>query len=285
VVTIITDSVACLSPELRSKFGIGMVGICLTIDGTLYRDGIDLTAEEFYARMHDDFVHTTASPSPGDWLEVMQSAVDDGTDGLLILTLPRRLSSTHDTARAAAELIDVPTAVVDSKTVAAAQGLYVRRLAEDAHAGASLDELVQLAERRRGRYHLEFVIDGLRRLGRTGRMPSAVARFGDAIDIKPMLSLGPDAEVRAVGAVRGLRRGIDRVQRRVLKAFPEDSPGRAVVSHALMEDDALGLAERLAQRRPNLELEVALFTPVMAASTGPVIGVGWEDPALAAADG
>lgn len=262
-----------------------MAGICLTIDGTVYRDGIDLTADEFYARMDDDFVHTTASPSPGDWLEVMQSAVDDDTDGLLIVTLPRRFSSTYDTARAAADLIDLPTAVVDSKTVAAAQGLYVRRLAEEAQSGASLDELVERAEQRRGRYHLEFVIDGLRRLGRTGRMPSALARFGDAIDIKPMLTLGPDAEIKTVGAARGIRRGIDRVQRRVLKAFAEDVPGRAVVSHALMEDDALVLAERLAQRRPKLEVEVAFFTPVMAASTGPVIGVGWEDPALAAADG
>lgn len=261
-----------------------MVGICLTIDGKLYRDGIDLTAEEFYARLHDDFSHKTASPSPGDWLEVMQSAVDDGTDGLLIVTLPRRLSSTYETACLAAKLVDVPTAVVDAKTVAAAQGLYVRRLAEEAQSGESLEHLVQCAERWRGAYHLEFVIEGLHRLAQSGRMPSALARFGDAINVKPMLTLGPDAEIRAIGAVRGVRRGIERVQRRVLNAFAEDSPGRAVVSHALMEQEARSLAERLAERRPNLELEVALFTPVMAASTGPVIGVAWEDPTLAAAD-
>jgi DegV family protein with EDD domain len=267
---------------MRADLGIAMVGICLTIDGVSYRDGVDLTADEFYARMHGDFSHRTASPSPGDWLEVLQGAVDQGADGLLIVTLPRRLSSTYATACVAADLIDVPTAVLDAKTVAAAQGLYVRRLAEDARAGATLDELVQRAERRKHLYRLEFVIEGLQRLARSGRMPTTLARFGDAINVKPMLTLGRDAEIRAVGAARGVPRGIDRVRRRLLDAFAEDSPGRAVVSHALMEDEAGALAKQLAEQRPRLELDVALFTPVMAASTGPVIGVAWEDPTLMA---
>lgn len=282
MVTVITDSVACLSPELRTRLGIAMVGIPLTIDGTHYRDGIDLTAEEFYARLDDTISHKTAAPSVGDWLDVMQPAVDDGADGLLVLTLPGRFSGTFDSARAAARSVDVPAAVVDSKTVAAAQGLYVRRLAEEAAAGMTLDELVRRAEQRRGSYRLEFVVEGLRRLAHTGRMPSALARFGDAIDIKPVLSLGPDAEIRPVGAVRGIRRGIERIHRRVLDVFAEGTPGRVVVSHALLGDEARELAGRLRVDRPDLEVDIALFTPVMAASTGPIIGVAWEDPALMA---
>jgi DegV family protein with EDD domain len=280
VVTVLTDSVACLSPELRTRLGIGMVGIPITVDGTHYRDGIDLTAEEFYARMGEHISHKTAAPSVGDWLDAMQQAIDDGADALLVVTLPGRLSSTFDSARAAARSVDIPAAVVDSKTVAAAEGLFVRRLAEEAWAGASLDELVQRAEQRRGKYRLLFVLDGLRRLAHTGRMPSALARFGDAIDIKPVLTLGPEAEIKPVGAVRGVGRGIDRIYRRVLEAFPDGTPGRAVVSHALLEDDAHELAERLRADRPDLEVDVSLFTPVMAASTGPVIGVAWEEPEL-----
>jgi DegV family protein with EDD domain len=282
VVAVITDSVACLSPERRSRLGIGMVGICIMLDDTMYHDGVDLTAEEFYARMGETITHKTASPSVGDWLEVMQAAVDHGADGLLVVTLPHRLSSTYDSARAAAKEVSVPAVVVDSKTVAAAEGLYVRRLAEDAKAGAGLDELVERAERRRGSYHLYFVPEGLRRLAYSGRMPSALARFGDAIDLKPMLTLGPEAEIRPVGAVRGMGRGIERIYRRVLSAFPHDAPGRAVVSHALLEDDAHRLSDRLMAHRRELEVEIALFSPVMAASIGPIIGVAWEDPALTA---
>ena len=127
MVTVITDSVACLSPELRTRLGIALVGIPITIDGTQYRDGIDLTAEDFYARLDETISHKTAAPSVGDWLDVMQSAVDDGADGLLVLTLPGRLSGTFDSARAAARIIKTPVAVVDSKTVAAAPSWWSSR--------------------------------------------------------------------------------------------------------------------------------------------------------------
>lgn len=283
MVTVVTDSVACLSAEQRARLGIPMVGISINVDGTEYLDGIDLTPEEFYARMGDTISHKTAAPSIGDWLDALQRAVDAGAEALLVVTLAQRLSSTCDSARAAARMLDVPAEVIDSKTAAAAEGLYVRRLAEDALAGATLDELVRLAHRRRGCYRLEFVLDGLSRLAYSGRMPAALARFGDAIDVKPMLSLGPGAEVRPVGAVRGIRRGIHRVYRRALSAFGPETAGRVVVSHALLDDDANRLAQRLRAERPHLDVEIALFSPVMAASTGPVIGIAWEDPAVLAA--
>jgi DegV family protein with EDD domain len=282
MVAVLTDSVACLSPELRSRLGIRVLGICIVLDSTVYHEGVDLTAEEFYARLDETISHKTAAPSVGDWYEVMQQAVDAGAESLLVVTLALKLSSTYDSARAAARLMSVPTVVVDSRTAAAAQGLYVRRLAEEALAGATLDQLVERAERRRGSYHLEFVLEGLRRLAHSGRMPPVMARLGDAIDLKPMLTLGPQGEVRPAAAVRGMRSGIDRVYRRVLAAFPAATPGRAVVSHALLADDAERLAARLRAQRPELEVDVALFSPVMGASTGPIIGVAWEDPALMA---
>lgn len=284
-VMVLTDSVACLSPELRSHLGIGMVGISIILDGTTYHEGVDLTAEDFYARMDETISHKTASPTVGDWLAVMQQAVVDGADALLVVTLSPSLSSTFDSARAAAGLVGVPTEVVDSRTAAAAEGLLVRRLAEEAAAGASLELLVTRAERLRGSYHLELVLEGLARLAHSGRMPAAMARLGDAVDLKPMLSLGPTGEVRPGGAVRGMERGIERIRRRVLETFAPGRPGRVVVTHALMADDARMLAEWLRTERPDLDVDIALFSPVMGASTGPIIGVAWEDPDVAAAAG
>jgi fatty acid-binding protein DegV len=149
-----------------------MVGICIILDGTAYRESIDLTAEEFYARMGETISHQTASPSVGDWLEVMREAVDAGAEGLLVVTLAAVLSSTYNSARAAAELAAVPAVVVDSHSGAAAQGLLVRRLAEEARDGATLEQLVERAGRRRRSYHLEFVLESLRRLAHSGPVPT-----------------------------------------------------------------------------------------------------------------
>lgn len=283
-VTVLTDSVACLSPQLRSHLGIGMVGAHLIVDGREYRDSIDLSAEEFYARMGDTISHRTAAPSVGEWMAEMQRAVDRGAEQLLVITIAARLTSMYDGARAAAREMSVPAVVIDSRSAGAAEGLYVRRLAEEAQAGASLERLVENAERRHGCYPFEFVIAGLRRLARSGRMPAAVAHFGDAVDLKPMLTLGTAGDVRLTGAARGMERGIERIYRRVLDAFPPVTPGRAVVTHALLASDAERLATRLRKKRPELEVDNVMFSPVMGASTGPIIGIAWEDPAVMAAD-
>lgn len=284
-VTVVTDSVACLSPELRSALGIGMVGAHLILDGREYRDSIDLTAEQFYARMGRTISHKTAAPPIGEWVEELQHAVDGGAEQLLVVTVADKLTSLYDGARAAAQTMSVPTAVVDSRSAGAGEGLYVRRLAEEARAGATLDQLVLRAERRHGAYPFEFVLAGLERLAHSGRMPAAVAHLADAVDLKPMFTLGAAGEVRPTGAARGMERGVEKIHRRLLDALPPGTPGRAVVTHALLEDDAERLAARLRAERPELEVDVVVFSPVMGASTGPIIGIAWEDPSAMAEAG
>ena len=281
-VRLVTDSPACLSPETRARLGIEMVGIYLVLDGRPYRDSVDLTAEEFYPRLAEFEKHTTAAPSVADWVEVLQRAVAAGAGALLVITLARKLSSTFDAARLAAQMIPVPTAVIDSRTAAAAEGLYVRRLAEEAQQGATLEQLVERAERRRGSYSLELVIAGLGRLAASGRMPTTAARLGDAVNLKALLSFDEYGAVRVTGAARGMRRGLERIHRRVLGVFPEGTPGRAVVTHALLADEAEELARRLRSERPELEVDVAVFSPVMGSTTGPILGVAWEDPSVLA---
>lgn len=89
-VTVLTDSVACLSPRLRSRLGIGLVGVYLVLDGRTYRDSVDLSADDFYARMGDTISHKTAAPAVGDWVEEMQKAVDAGAEGLWSSRSPSR---------------------------------------------------------------------------------------------------------------------------------------------------------------------------------------------------
>lgn len=279
-VAVVTDSVACLSPGARAELGVGMVGIHIVLDGEEYRDSLDLDPADYFARMEEFSEHRTAAPSVGEWVQEFERMVGDGAQGLLVVTVAARLSGTYNSARLAADLAPVPTVVIDSKSASAAQHLMVRRLAEEARDGVSLDELAERAERRRDRYHLEFVLSGLDRLARSGRMPAAMARLGDAADVKPMLTLGETGEIRPTGGVRGLRRGVERLYRRALDGIPPGVPARAVVTHALLPDEADDLVGRLVTDRPEAEVDLAVFSPVMGANTGPIVGVGWEDPAV-----
>ena len=48
-VKIITDSTSDIQREEAEKLGIGMVPLKVIMDGETYRDGIDLTKEEYFA--------------------------------------------------------------------------------------------------------------------------------------------------------------------------------------------------------------------------------------------
>lgn len=277
-VGVVTDSIACLSKEVRDRYGIGFASIHLILDGTDYRDGVDISADEYYARLGEIIRHTTSSPSAGEWVEEMEKVLAKGFDELLVVTLSAELSMANDAARLAAGLVSARVEVVDSGTAAAAEGLMVRRLAELAADGMSLDDLVASAGRIRDRYHFLGVLSGLARLAHSGRMPGALARIGDSLSVKPIISLERGGAVHPAGIAHGLESGVEKVYRRVLEALPPDKAARATVTHALMGEAAEKLADRLRADRPGAAVDVVVFTPVMGASTGPIIGIAWEDP-------
>ncbi len=58
-IAVVTDSTAYLTKEEQEKYNIHVVPIPLTIDGQSYREGVDITNEEFY----DKLAHSSTSPA------------------------------------------------------------------------------------------------------------------------------------------------------------------------------------------------------------------------------
>ena len=50
-VAIVTDSVACIPKEQAEKYGIEVVPVVFIFGDKSYRDGIDISPTEFYARL------------------------------------------------------------------------------------------------------------------------------------------------------------------------------------------------------------------------------------------
>ena len=65
-VKIVTDSVADLPSQVVSALGITVVPLNVRFGTEVYRDGIDLTAEQFYDRLvHSQTLPVSSVPSPG----------------------------------------------------------------------------------------------------------------------------------------------------------------------------------------------------------------------------
>ncbi len=68
-VRIVTDSVSDISPEVADTLGITVVPLNIVIDGVAYRDGVDLTTDEFYRKLERTPVQPTTSDETGDFVK------------------------------------------------------------------------------------------------------------------------------------------------------------------------------------------------------------------------
>ena len=270
-VTIVTDSIACLTKELVEQYGIGIVPISICFRNEVYRDWVDITPTEAYELFLQEPERFTTSPaSPGHYLEAYQEASNQ-TKNILCVTLSAKLSTGYDMAcvakeQAKTELPQTSIEVLDSQTVTAAQGFVALAAARAAAEGKSLAEVVKVAEEMRDRATFLILVDTIRHVYRTGRIPKVAAQVGSVLKIKPILT-SSSGLVRFAGAVRSRERGINRILK-MMRDKVGQNPVHVAVMHAYALDEAERLMERISSEFNCAELWLTEFSPVMGYATG-----------------
>ena len=168
---------------------MAIVPLLVTFGSQSFLDGVELTADEFWRRVEEGTVPTTASPSIGAFGKAYRRAADRGASGVISVHLSGALSRTADTAGQAARDAPLPVAVVDTSSVSAAQGLVALAAAGVAAAGASREDVTRAAHRAVARLRLAAVLDSADLLARGGRAGPAAAAVTGSLRIRPVLTI------------------------------------------------------------------------------------------------
>ena len=168
--------------------------------------------------------------------------------------------------QAKTELPQTSIEVLDSQTVTAAQGFVALIAARAAAEGKGLAEVVEVADAMRSRITFLILVDTIRHVYRTGRIPKVAARVGSVLNIKPILT-SSSGLVRFAGAVRSKERGINRILQ-MMRNKVGQSPVHVAVMHAYALDEAERLKERISSEFNCAELWLTEFSPVMGYATG-----------------
>lgn len=248
-----------------------IVPIRLLVQGKVYRDLVDITPSEAYELFLQDPESFNTSPaSPGHYLEAYHEA-SKIANNILCVTLSSKLSTGYNMACIAKEQAktDLPEAsieVLDSQTVTAAEGFIALAAARASANAKGLAEVVKVAEEIRGKATFVLLLDTIRYVYRTGRIPKVAARAAAVLNIKPILT-SSSGLVRFVGAVRNREQGINRL----LKAMRDkvgQSPVHVAVMHAYDPKGAEKLMERISSEFNCAELWLSEFSPVMGYACG-----------------
>lgn len=274
IVRVVTDSVGNLPVKLAGDLNILVVSQQVIIDGQAYRDGIDITAEEFYRRMERAKEITTSQASPGDFLKAYQEVARAGDcSAILVVTVSSKLSGTYQSAVTAAGLFsDLPVQVVDSRSASMGQGFVAIAAARAAAAGGGLPEVKAAAEATQATSRLYAALDTLKYLERGGRIGRAAAMAGTLLRVKPLISIDPvQGDVVPAGQARGTRQATEKV----LDALRKDSAQfkdrrlHIAVVHAADPARAKELETSVAAEFKPVELHTVTITPAIGCHGGP----------------
>ena len=247
--------------------GITVVPILIRFGTEVYRDGVDLSADEFYYKLdHSKTFPVTSVPSPATFADAYDMLAEK-TDEIAAIILSSRLSGTYDVALQAVGLMKrkCRVEVVDSQWAAMAQGFIVMAAARAAQAGAKLDEVVNVARRNISRVDFCAAFDTLEYLRRGGRIGRAQAFLGSVLKINPIISL-KDGVVEPVARTRSRAKAIDRLY--------DFATGYSHIEEMAVEDtatpdEAEALVERLSSIFPKKRIYRSRMTPAIGTHTGP----------------
>lgn len=267
-VAVVTDSAANLSRQVAEKWNVEIIPLWIQMDNESLRDGVDIQPLEFFRRLTEKTYRLrTSQPPLGEFLQVYQR-LKEKAQAIVSIHVTSRYSGTFQAARAAAaELAPFPIEVIDSGSIAMAQGFVVLAAARAAAAGASLAEVVQRAKEAISRVDLVATLETLEYVVQGGRLAWAARLVGNLLRTKPLVQVREN-NVSLIGQARTRAQAV----RKLLDTLAErvgDAQVRIAILHTGMVEEAMRLREEIAARFKCVEVLIEPVTPVLGVHAGP----------------
>lgn len=216
-IKISTDSTADIPQSFCEELNISVLPLTVVADEKEYRDGVDITPQEFY-RIIDASKKLPVSSQVASVLytELFKETWKAGYTDLIQVTINSKGSGTYQAAVLSRDLFyeEHPEAkeqlsihIIDSQTYSMAYGIGVIEGAQLVRQGASVAEVIAHIEEWLAHTRPLFVPLNLRCVKKSGRISPAAAFAGDAIGLKPLITF-EEGEARIIGKVRGERKAI-----------------------------------------------------------------------------
>lgn len=275
-VAIMTDSTAYLSGTLQKQHDIHVVPLNVVFDDTSYREGIDITTEEFYQKVKAaEKLPKTSQPSIGQITEKIEELAGD-YDAVVSIHLSSGISGTYQAVVSAGEMVEgIDVYPYDSEISCMAQGFYAIEAAEMAKVGKNPDEIVKQLDHMKESIRAYFMVDDLSHLQRGGRLNGAQAIVGSLLQVKPVLHF-MDKVIVPFEKIRTRKKALNRIIGLLEEDARKGKNIKVVFIHANNEQSAIELKNSVDAEYPNMDSMISYFGPVIGTHLGEgAIGVCW----------
>lgn len=266
---IVTDSTADPPADWFGRDDMRIVPLKVHFGDETYRDGYDLTPEQFFAKLGTSSVlPTTSQPSVNEF-ETVYRELRERFEHVFSVHITHFMSGTVEAARAAAERVP-GVEVFDSGNVTTTISLEVVRMWARLDRGVPIEELRDYCRHFESNSRLLIHAATLEYLRRGGRIDRAQSMIGDVFGIRPLVETY-QGRMNAYAKVRGERRTQEAMVGYLEKFSRPDDEIHLSLTHAANPEPMKALGQALLATRPNAVVDVV---GAVAAVVGTHIGPG-----------
>ena len=217
-IKISTDSTADISKSLQKELDISVIPLTITYDNVDYKDGVDLSEQEFYKILGEcETLPTTCAVSPYEYTEYFKKLWQEGVNELIHISINSKGSSTYQNALIAKNTFfgEYPKAkdnfnitIIDSLNYSQGYGLGVIKAAKMLKDGKNKNEIIEFLNDWLSNVKVVFVPLDLKCVKKSGRISAAAAFMGDAIGLKPIIVF-ENGEAIIPSKVRGEQKAVE----------------------------------------------------------------------------
>lgn len=242
-VQIVTDSTCDIPEELIRELAIKVVPIYIRFGEKTYKDGIEITKNQFYSMLTSLSVKpATSQPTPEDFYNTYVGHCDRA-EGIVSIHISSKISGTYNSAMIAKKTLRsrCPIEIIDSKFNSAGLGLVVAAAARAAKAGANFSEVISETNRAITQTRMFGMFSTMKYLAQSGRVNKTIAAAASILNVMPLLTFY-DGEIIRAGLVRTTQKGIERIYDFVRKNTPITELS---IVHSEVAEQAQQLRKRL----------------------------------------
>ncbi|KID42568.1 DegV family protein [Fructilactobacillus fructivorans] len=277
---IVTDSTSYLSKEDLKKYNVHIIPISVILDGKDYREGIDITNDEFYKKLQESTkLPTTSQPPIGALVKEYNKLADEGYDAVISIHLASTISGMYQAVCNVSKMMDnIQIYPFNSGITVDPMAALVKYAAKLAQEGVNPSEIIDKLKRLRSTIDELIVVDDLDNLVKGGRLSNASAFVGGLLNIKPILTFDNQTdEIVAFDKVRSKKKALKRVEDLFSQAVEKsDYPIEVAVIDANNPKEADIWQKTIQDKYPNMKVSRGYFGPAIGTHLGSgALALGW----------
>ncbi|GAA0487603.1 DegV family protein [Alkalibacterium sp. s-m-22] len=276
MIRILIDSGIDQNNYMKKTYDYDFLPLSVIINEKDYLDQVELSLEDVHGYMKEGILPKTSQVSPKTVIDTLDACRERGED-VIYITIYSQFSGTYQVAQTTVEAYlekypDMNIAVIDSKGGSGGGALLALQAMEMAKKNEDFETIVSQTIENTEHIKYHFTLSNLKWLVKGGRLPKAAGYAGDALNIKPYLSVNETGIY-----LKKLVRGQDRIYKRMIKDVKKGIDGftdqLVTISHVNDIESAKQLEKMVQEELPDVTTQIFDIGAVLAAHLG-IGGVG-----------